>query len=146
MKRLILALTVSFCLVPSQLPASAVSAVSPVGSEVAVATPVDELIALLTPIMELAAEIEKVGEDNVSLEQMGKFLELYGKLQDLQKKHGSYVLTNTDRDHLANWSKKVITSMGETLTAEEFAELRAELNQYKTLNDLIADMDLDNML
>lgn len=145
MKKVLLTLAAMVLFVPSQLNAAPEAVAAPVDSSVSVATPVDDLIQILTPFMKLAFELEAAG-DNVSMEQVGKALELYGKLQTLQKDHGEYRLTDSDRDKLMNWAKKFSNEiLGESMSAEDVAEARAELNSYKTLNDFLGDMDLNGM-
>lgn len=146
MKRVLLTLAVAVLFVPSQLSAAPVAVATPVASRVAAVTPVDDLIKILTPLMKLAMEIEEAGDQDMNIEQLGKALELVGKLQTLKENHGNYQLTSADRDNLMKWAKKFVTdTTGEVMTAEDLKEAREELNEYKTLNDLLEGMDLENM-
>ena len=142
MKRFLLPLLAALLLAPATVKAVPAPVSAP--STVASVTPVDDLIKILNPIINLTIKIEEVGEENITLDQTSQLLELYGKLQNLQKTQGNYRLTDTDREELLNWVKTTIYKMtGEKMT--DMAKSREELQQYKTLNDLMNDMNQNDV-
>ena len=144
MKRFLLPLLAALLLAPATVKAVPAPVSAP--STVASVTPVDDLIKILNPIINLTIKIEEVGEENITLDQTSQLLELYGKLQNLQKTQGNYRLTDTDREELLNWVKTTTYKMtGEKMTAADMAKSREELQQYKTLNDLMNDMNQNDV-
>lgn len=143
MKRVILPLLAALLLAPATLQAA--PAVAPVSTSVTAVTPVDDLLKLLNPLLKIMMQSDGDAE-NLSKEQELKFNALVGSVNTLKSLYGSYQLTSADRESLLRWARaKAEEFYGEKMTAEEVAETRAELAAYKTLADLIDDLDLETL-
>lgn len=142
MKKILLTLAVALLAAPGLLRAEAVTA--PVTVTTTAASPVDELIKQMNKLFNLIGNDTNV--EDLSLEQMGQFLQIVSDIETLKNNYSSYKLTATDRENLVRWARATNEKLnGEKMTAEEIAELREELNGYVTFGDLVEDLDLNNM-
>lgn len=142
MKKILLTLAVALVAAPGLLRAEALTA--PVTVTTTAVTPVDELIKQMNKLFSLMGN--DMSTDDMTLEQMNQFLQIAQEIENLKAKYSSYKLTAADRETLVRWARTTNEKLnGEKMTADEIAELREELNSYKTFGDLTDDLDLNDM-
>lgn len=142
MKKILLTLAVALVAAPGLLRAEALTA--PVTVTATAVTPVDDLIKQMNKLFALMGN--DMTTDDMTLEQMSQFLQIAQEIENLKAKYSSYKLTAADRETLVRWARTTNEKLnGERMTAEEIAELREELNSYKTFGDLTDDLDLNDM-
>ncbi len=142
MKKILLTLAVAFVAAPGLLRAEALTA--PVTVTATAVTPVDDLIKQMNKLFALMGN--DMTTDDMTLEQMSQFLQIAQEIENLKAKYSSYKLTAADRETLVRWARTTNEKLnGERMTADEIAELREELNSYKTFGDLTDDLDLNDM-
>ncbi len=142
MKKILLTLAVALVAAPGLLRAEALTA--PVTVTATAVTPVDDLIKQMNKLFALMGN--DMTTDDMTLEQMSQFLQIAQEIENLKAKYSSYKLTAADRETLVRWARTTNEKLnGERMTADEIAELREELNSYKTFGDLTDDLDLNDM-
>ena len=141
MKKILLTLAVALVAAPGLLRAEALTA--PVTVTATAVTPVDDLIKQMNKLFALMGN--DMTTDDMTLEQMSQFLQIAQEIENLKAKYSSYKLTATDRENLVRWARTTNEKLsGEKMTAAEIAELREELNGFKTFADLTAELDVND--
>ena len=141
MKKILLTLAVALVAAPGFLRAEALTA--PVTVTSTAVTPVDDLIKQMNKLFALIGN--DMNTEDLTAEQMTQFLQIAQEIENLKAKYSSYKLTAADRETLVRWARSTNEKMsGEKMTAAEIAELREELNAYKTFGDLTSDLDMND--
>lgn len=141
MKKILLTLAVALVAAPVFLRAEALAA--PVTVTSTAVTPVDDLIKQMNKLFALIGN--DMNTEDLTAEQMTQFLQIAQEIENLKAKYSSYKLTAADRETLVRWARSTNEKMsGEKMTAAEIAELREELNAYKTFGDLTSDLDVND--
>ena len=141
MKKILLTLAVALLAAPALLRAEVVTA--PVTVTTTAVTPVDDLIKQMNKLFALIGN--DMNTEDLTAEQMTQFLQIAQEIENLKAKYSSYKLTAADRETLVRWARSTNEKMsGEKMTAAEIAELREELNAYKTFGDLTSDLDMND--
>lgn len=141
MKKILLTLAVALVAAPVFLRAEALAA--PVTVTSTAVTPVDDLIKQMNKLFALIGN--DMNTEDLTAEQMTQFLQIAQEIENLKAKYSSYKLTAADRETLVRWARSTNEKMsGEKMTAAEIAELREELNAYKTFGDLTSDLDMND--
>ena len=141
MKKILLTLAVALLAAPGLLRAEVMAA--PVTVTTSAVTPVDDLIKLMNKLFALMGN--DLSTDEMTAAQMTQFLQIASEIETLKEKNASYKLTATDRENLVRWARTTNEKLsGEKMTAAEIAELREELNGFKTFADLTAELDVND--
>lgn len=143
MKKILLTLVVALVAVPGYLRTAAVAASAPVSSRMSLQGPVEELITQMNALFKLLGKDKSV--EDLTPAQMKEFQVIDGKVETLKTQYASYKLTATDRETMVRWARTTNEKLsGKKMTVEEIAELREELNGYKTFGDLTEELDLSD--
>lgn len=106
-------------------------------------SPVTKFLDKLEPVMD---PIIKAGDvDELSSKELKQCAKKLDELFDFVDENDKYQLTDKDREAICDWVKALFKKTGERMDRDDIKEMRDDLEDAETLDDLIYIMELDDL-